>query len=332
MVDLGKRALAVQQNWKRIVVAIDDPDRRTSWALKKGAELAARSGARLDVFHAYAPSTALLSTFDAKATESIVREAIARRRKRLEHLTSRLRRRGLDVQIDVVWDYPPHEAVTRHVVERKADLLLADSRRHGRLARWFLTNTDWELIRNVPCPVWFVKSPTLRARFRVLAAVDPFHAGDKPARLDDRILQAGAQVAKLLRGRLTLCHVYPPPVVYVPGGPLRDAGAASLSPADIRRYEAGVREAVNRLAQRHGLPRSARFLEIGDPASLLPRLARQTSSDLLVMGAVSRSGLKRLLIGSTAERVIDDATCDILIVKPASFRAAVRRRRVARSR
>jgi universal stress protein E len=44
------------------------------------------------------------------------------------------------------------------------------------------------------------------------------------------------------------------------------------------------------------------------------------------MGAVSRSGLKRLLNGSTAERVIDEVSCDVLIVKPDSFRATVPRR------
>jgi universal stress protein E len=34
------------------------------------------------------------------------------------------------------------------------------------------------------------------------------------------------------------------------------------------------------------------------------------------MGAISRSGFKRLLIGNTAERVLDRLTCDILVIKP----------------
>lgn len=308
------------QDWKRIVVAIADPDRRTSWALKKGAELARRSGARLELFHAYAPSTALLSTFDAKATESIVRDALARRRTRLEHLASALRRRGLQVHTAIGWDYPPHEAIARHVAKRKADLLVADSRRHGRLARWFLTNADWELIRHSPCPVWFTKSPTLRERPRVLAAVDPFHAREKPVRLDDRILRAAGRVVKMLRGKLLVCHAYMPPVAYAAGGALGEPLALPIPTAEIRRYEANVRKAVNRLAQRHRVPASARLVETGDPRSVLPRLVRRTSSDLLVMGAVSRSGVKRLLIGSTAERVIDDVSCDLLIVKPAPSR------------
>ncbi|MGL1102669.1 universal stress protein, partial [Vibrio parahaemolyticus] len=42
-------------------------------------------------------------------------------------------------------------------------------------------------------------------------------------------------------------------------------------------------------------------------------------SSIVVMGAVSRSGLKRLFIGNTAERTLDLLSCDVLIVKPAQF-------------
>jgi universal stress protein E len=37
------------------------------------------------------------------------------------------------------------------------------------------------------------------------------------------------------------------------------------------------------------------------------------------MGAVSRSGLKRLFLGNTAEEVLDKLSCDVLIVKPPGF-------------
>jgi universal stress protein E len=43
------------------------------------------------------------------------------------------------------------------------------------------------------------------------------------------------------------------------------------------------------------------------------------------MGAVSRSGLKRIFIGNTAQRLLDTLACDILVVKPHQFRARVSR-------
>jgi universal stress protein E len=314
--------------WKRIVVATGDPQARSSRALRKGAEIARRSSARLYLFHAYAPPAGLYNTFDTRTVDRIVGETVARQRKGLERLARPLRRRGIDVHTDLVWDFPPHEAVVRFAVKQKADLVVAYSRRHGRLARWFLTNTDWELIRQCPCPLWFVKSPTLRPKIRVLAAVDPFHARAKPARLDDRILQSARQVARLLGGKAAACHAYTPPASYLILGdalgqvPVQVPGL----PDQVRRYTATVRKALNRLAQRYGIPAAARFIETGDPATVLPRLTRRLSSDLLVMGAVSRTGLKRLLIGGTAERVIDEVSCDVLIVKPDSLRAMVPRR------
>ena len=45
------------------------------------------------------------------------------------------------------------------------------------------------------------------------------------------------------------------------------------------------------------------------------------------MGALARSGLKRLLIGNTAERVMDHLPCDLLVIKPKGFRSPVLRRR-----
>jgi universal stress protein E len=44
------------------------------------------------------------------------------------------------------------------------------------------------------------------------------------------------------------------------------------------------------------------------------------------MGAVSRSGLQRLFIGHTAERLIDQLNCDVLIVKPRGFKSPIRKR------
>ena len=45
------------------------------------------------------------------------------------------------------------------------------------------------------------------------------------------------------------------------------------------------------------------------------------------MGVVARSGLKRLLIGNTAERVLDHLPCDLLVIKPEGFRGKVLPRR-----
>jgi universal stress protein E len=310
------------RTWKRIAVAIRDTDARSSAALGKVMEIARHGTTRVHVFHVYSPAAGLFQIFDPRTAELIARSSIEQHRKSLERLVRPLRRKGFDVETEVTWDYPPHEGMVRQVLKQDADLLVVDAHRHSRLARWFLTNTDWELIRHCPCPLWFVKSARFRPKPRILAAVDPFHAGARPARLDDGIVRVAGEVADHGGGKVALCHADTPPLPYI-AAPA--PAPVPWSPELARLHSQAVRKGIGQLARRHGLPSSAVHIETGDPATVLPRMARRLRGDVVVMGAVSRSGLDRLLIGSTAERVIDDLPCDVLFVKPHGFRAKVPR-------
>jgi universal stress protein E len=49
------------------------------------------------------------------------------------------------------------------------------------------------------------------------------------------------------------------------------------------------------------------------------QLAERLHADIVVVGAVSRSGMQRALIGNTAESLLRFLPCDLLIVKPREF-------------
>ena len=53
----------------------------------------------------------------------------------------------------------------------------------------------------------------------------------------------------------------------------------------------------------------------GKTNKILPMFVRSHNMDLVVMGAIARWGIKRAVIGSTAERVMDALPCDVLIVR-----------------
>jgi universal stress protein E len=57
----------------------------------------------------------------------------------------------------------------------------------------------------------------------------------------------------------------------------------------------------------------------GRPEDALPALAKKLRAQVLVMGAISRRGLRRFAVGDTAERTIHASPCDLLILKPAGF-------------
>jgi universal stress protein E len=61
----------------------------------------------------------------------------------------------------------------------------------------------------------------------------------------------------------------------------------------------------------------------GDPGEMIVDYADKNGIDLIVMGTIGRSGLSGLLIGSTAEKVIDQVNCSVLTIKPANFKSPI---------
>ena len=227
----------------------------------------------------------------------------------------------------VRWDYPVHESIVREVMREDIDLLVIESHRHGAAARLVLTNTDWQLIRLCPCPVLLVKSNRSYERARVLVSVDPMHAHAKPAALDARLLATGSALAETFAGKLHAAHFYMLTTPLATGFMVEPLPL----PAEIAEQHArDVRKAFDELTARYELGTRRAHLRTGIPVDELPDLASEIDAPLVVMGAVSRSGLKRLFIGHTAERVIDRLKCDVLIVKPEGFKTPVPRRAVNR--
>jgi nucleotide-binding universal stress UspA family protein len=129
-----------------------------------------------------------------------------------------------------------------------------------------------------------------------------------------RALDHAVAVARWYGAGLTVLHVQPMPAM---------VSAPLLAPAPI---DGAVLSAADRHSlQRHleGLlpPRAAdlavecRVVE-GDVAGAIT--AEATSADLLVIGTHGRSGFQHLMLGSIAERLLQQAPCPLLVVPPAA--------------
>lgn len=57
----------------------------------------------------------------------------------------------------------------------------------------------------------------------------------------------------------------------------------------------------------------------GYPWQEIGRIASKHNVDLIAMGTVGRSGVKGVLLGNTAERILDTCDCSILTVKPDDY-------------
>jgi universal stress protein E len=233
-------------------------------------------------------------------------------RQKLEALAQPLRGRGLSVSVDVVWDHPLPESIVRKVVASKPWMVAKDTHHHSKLKRTIFSNTDWHLIRDCPAPLFLVKPHASSDRPKVLAAVDPMHEHDKPAELDQQILELAKGLATGTGGELQVVHTFAVHSALA----LKDATSEDEI-ADAVRQE--HQAAMTAFLDTHQIPAANSHLLKGAPHDRLPQFAEDENIDILVMGAVSRSGLDRIFIGSTAARVLDRLPCDLVIVKPQGF-------------
>jgi len=306
----------------RILVAVKDLRARRFPALGKTAQLAHALDAEVCLFHAIPEPVYLdVMTLGGRSLPQLEQEASAAQRRRLEKLATPLRRRGIKVTTLVEWDHPSHEAVIRAAARFEADLIVAECYRAAHVAPWLLHFTDWELLRNSAVPVLLVKKGGLYRRSKVLAAVEPTHSYAKPSNLDDEILRYGATVAGALHGALHAVHAYNPLLVGTTPNELVANGIAKAQAAAAANAHAALDPKLNLI----GIAKARRHIVAGFAIDVILNVAREIHAEVVVMGAVSRSGLKRLFIGNTAERMLDRITCDILIVKPRQFSNGIAR-------
>jgi universal stress protein E len=300
---------------RRILFAVKNPDSQAPAMLEKVARIAKSLKASVELYHAISsPVLPDAQPLRAQTLEGVEREVVALREAQLEKLAGPMRRLGVAVNQRVEWDFPPHEAILRRARRMSADLVIAQCHAGARTRPWLLHLTDWELLRLSPLPVLLLKNSTPWNRPVVMAAVDPTHAKDKPAALDGMIAAHAARMADAARGSLRLMHAnMPAPLDLAHFDP--EFEGVPLSELYLRMQER-ARTVLARFAKKLRVSPSACHFVARDPASGIPQAARELDAGLVVMGAVSRSGLKRVFIGNTAERVLAALPCDVLVIKP----------------
>lgn len=252
--------------------------------------------------------------FDTRGLKQARESLIKHHEQRLENLARPLRQKGLSVDVQAVWGKRLDRHVLRAVQEHKPDLVLKTTHHHNPIKRLLLTNTDWQLIRHCEVPLWLVKRAD-DPLTHICASVDPLHEADKPAALDLKLIAVARSLSESVKSQMHLVHCYNP----LPRTLAFDASIV----VDYDTYASDVRErhaeAFGKLADDNDVAEPSRHLLSGYPEEVIPEFVENQGINLLIMGAISRSRLDTALIGHTAERLLDDCPCDVLIIKPDGF-------------
>jgi len=183
-----------------------------------------------------------------------------------------------------------------------------------------LDSTDLHLLRKCPVPIMLLKPGRKKVLKRVMAAIDLDPEKPVTQKLHYQILKLATSLSEREKAELDIFHAWQSFSVSTLQGPRFNLSSEEIM--DVANKERSLRKAWLEDAltpfEKSKIKIRTHLLD-GDPAEVIPEFTRKRKTDLLVMGSLARGGLQGLLIGNTAERVLDTVNCSTLTIKPDDF-------------
>lgn len=314
-------------------------DGADSLLLRKAALFAEKEGATLELFRVVHDRAADVSMFLTREGSGAARSEIMDREEAwVAPLATSLNKKGLKVDYEIRWDHPRADAIVRKVEDGNVDWVLKEVQ-DDRSVLGLFSNSDWEVLRDCPVPVYFVKGANPPGA-GVLVALEGFadEETSSAAALDYDVYRQGRRIAEAFDTPMTLVHAYQLPSslpAFVGYSPLITDGAvapeiyATLTEAERTERQAVAERhgrAIHAFADYFGYPVADIVIKQGPPQDVISREAHDRQVGLVVMGAGEANMIDRLFHNVTAEPTLAEACCDILFVKPESLRAKRRHR------
>jgi nucleotide-binding universal stress UspA family protein len=294
-----------------VIVVGTDFSATAAVAMDWAAELARQQGARLELVHAVTippSSTPNLSPNLGPPGPQLFEEVEKAARERLLQAAEMLSARGVAAGTHLGLGTPP-QVILERIEATAAETAVLGTRGLTGLRHVLLGSTAQRVVQGSPCPVLSIHPEDLgrhRPIRSILVPTDFSADAERAIHTALRLLAPREQEA-----RLTLIHAFNLPIEYTAYGPiptsihfLRDTGLEA---------ERRLQEQADALG-REGLTVDWVAKE-GDPVAVIAHEAQDRGVDLIAMGTHGRSGLAHLLLGSTAERVVQHAPCPVLTVR-----------------
>ena len=202
------------------------------------------------------------------------------------------------------------EGVLEQVRAAKADLLVLGAFGDRRPDVGFGTLAT-ACVRRSTSDVLLVRD-TQEGAFRTIVAGTDF------SETSLRALHRAARLAVQEGAELHALHLFDAPWLQVDYLALDPAETAAMQAAVRGHHERRLDEVARALSADHpGLRLRAVCDDSGTHRLGIADYANRVGADLIVVGTRGRTGLRDLLLGSTAERVLAESRCSVLAVRPA---------------
>lgn len=311
------------KRFKRILCEAGIGEVRTR-VLKCAVDLALKNQAELTVIDIIEPWAKASGQRETERQRESIKLA---RQKRLELALVPFRKRMAIDACSVNVTSMPFLALVREVLSGEHDLVIRESENPDWID-CILGSDDMQLLRVCPCPVWLLDpSASQNQSRRILVAVDvdreyPAHELDVRHALNQLVLELACSQSLAKSAQLHVVYACPP-LSTTPSYPSMPMGLLTTEQMHanhelelarlIRETTAYIGSEAMQLIERQD------HLLDGSPRRSIPKLARRLAADLVVMGSVARTGIEGLLVGNTAEAILAQLDCSVLVVKPPGF-------------
>ncbi len=309
------------------ILLLADGDCWQDSALLKAVELAEHNQADLTIISPMNIPNALykLTDGDSRRFINAVMEA---QQDLVEELAANASLR-LNIKIKII-EGGIFPEIIHEVLRNDYDLVMKFAEEAGGLQDKIFGSADMHLLRKCPCPVWIIHS-TGKAKYkRIIAAVDvASENGDETANgLNKRILEIASSLALSEFSELHIVHAWTAWGESFLNTP-RFRLAENDEVADwVEQRRVADEEKMNDLMNRLTETLSQETIDYikpqlhivkGEAQQVISDLVQEQQGNLVVMGTVARTGISGVIMGNTAESILNNIGCSVLAIKPPEF-------------
>jgi len=205
----------------------------------------------------------------------------------LESIKKRVSQEGLSCQTTLLHGNEPYRLIVNEAAEKKIDMIIIGRRGRSGIMKVLMGQVAAKVIGHAPCKVLVVPRAARIECRKILVATDGSEYSIAAA-------SEAIGIAKRCGSDIITVSV-------------------AHSDIELKRAETNVGTIVE-MAQKDSIPIEA-LTPIGRSDDVIVEIAGGRAVDLIVMGTYGKTGLKKLLMGSSTEKVIGHAACAVLVVK-----------------
>jgi nucleotide-binding universal stress UspA family protein len=299
-------------NIKKILWA-SDGSKESDSALRYATFLAEKFGAEiLSIFvsEIYFPVTSLFP-IQEDAIMDIVEKTEKRFENRFIRVSKRLKEKGINSTFKIVRDGAV-EGIIKAVKSNGCDLIVMGKHGQGFVERAIIGSNTAKVLRKSPVPVLSVKGKGRKSISKIENILVPVDVSDDT----ESAILSSLELAEIFNASVTLLYVF-----------WLDENVYDIPPSLVKKFIEKSHQKLDQIAnlnkkkflkakKRTKLTLSTEVLHGVSPALAIRYYANKNKIDFIMMNTHGRKGIKRIVLGSEAEKVIREAPCPVLVFRP----------------